>query len=319
MIMQKNFLLLIAIALSIFAFFLYSQKTPTENIRVGSQAGHYLNTFFPLYVAQQEGFFKDEGLNMTILDLGTTGSTNALISKNIEFSTIIEPAISAKISGADLKVVLTYSNNENFLYSNLSSIKELKGKKMAESCIPCTSYVNFNHLLVENGLNRSDVTVVIIPDVDERIKAFKSGAVDATEVTQVVFKPNETKMQIYLANNSLTSMTGAVVAMDQYVKQNPDTVMKFTRAVAKSVKFIYSNRNVTIELLKSGLNLDNEGAERIYDSIVKNRIYISSLNMSNINGEIQEIAEVTGKKPINATDIVDPTFFNNLPSDLQIS
>src|SRR3990170_3619191 len=131
MLILLSFLLIFAILYLLIS----PQYTPEQNVRIGIQQGRYLNSYFPVYVADKAGFFKGEGLNVTIFELGTTGSTNALIANKIEFSAIVEPAILAKIGGADLKVTLLFSKNENFLYSNLTSIKDLKGKRVAISCI----------------------------------------------------------------------------------------------------------------------------------------------------------------------------------------
>jgi len=312
MLILLSFLLIFAILYLLIS----PQYTPEQNVRIGIQQGRYLNSYFPVYVADKAGFFKGEGLNVTIFELGTTGSTNALIANKIEFSAIVEPAILAKIGGADLKVTLLFSKNENFLYSNLTSIKDLKGKRVAISCIGCGSYLNLNRLLKNEGLSIDDVQVILMPDVDQRIKAFKSGAVEATAVTELAFKPGETKIRIYLAENSTTSFTGSVVTTGKLIQENPDLVMKFTRAIAKSVNYIYNNKNETIELIKSGLQVDDEKATDVYDFIVSYKIYVSNLDMKNLNDEIKEVAESADKTSLPAEQFADQSFVNQLQKSL---
>src|SRR3989338_2556374 len=165
---QKKFTkILFVTVITIFVVVIYVQYTdqykPVKNLKMGIQAGKTLNSFFPIYVAEEKGFLKEEGLNITFIQLGPTMSTNALISGNIEFSYDLPAAINAKLGGADIKVIMIYSNNDNFLYSNFSSIEELKGKRIAVASLGGASYTRLYNLLKSERLKISDVEITVIP------------------------------------------------------------------------------------------------------------------------------------------------------------
>jgi len=92
--------------------------------------------------------------------------------------------------------------------------------------------------------------------------------------------------------------------------------MKFTRAIAKSVNYIYNNKNETIELIKSGLQVDDEKATDVYDFIVSYKIYVSNLDMKNLNDEIKEVAESADKTSLPAEQFADQSFVNQLQKSL---
>ena len=195
-------------------------------------------------------------------------------------------------------------------------MKDLKGKKIAVGCVGCVSYIRTLHLLQDAGLNTSDVDLVVMPDVNQRVKALKSSGVYAATAPILTFSPGEVKMMIYLSKDSPSSISGAVIARDDFIKEHPDTVMRFVTAMAKTVNFIYSEKAGTIELIKSGMEVNDQTAQQIYSFIIDNKFYVANLNATNVDAEIKEVTQVSGKNPISVDSFIDATFVNNLPKEL---
>ena len=317
---DKIFFLLILV---IIAFGAYYQFKPSESIqnvvtvRSGIQTGRFLNSYLPMYIAENAGFFKEQGLNVTLLPLGGQSTAKALLSHNEEFDSGFETEILAKTGGSDAKLVMVYAGNENFLYSNFTSVQDFKGKKIALGCTGCLSYMNTVKLLQNNGLNASDVQIINMPDTNQRILALKSGQVAAAAAPYSSFKDNEIKLGIYLSNDSQTSLSGAIVTSEKFMNEHPDVVMRFTTAIAETVNYIYTNKPGTISLIESGMQVDNTTANQVYDFIIAHKFYQASLNLTNINGEIQDVTTFSGKQPFSANDFVNTTFFDNLPNNLK--
>lgn len=317
---ERTVLLFASILLLFVAFYLYTQYQPKQSltdIRVGGTTGNTLIVFLPMYIAEKKGFFAEEGLNVTYMSLGPVSSTNVLLSGNEEFDGGFESPLLARIGGASLKTVLLYSGNDNFLFSNVSSLSDLKNKKIVVGCTGCLSYVRTINLLNKTGLSLNDVNIFAIQDSVQRLQAMKSGSAAAITNSFVNFKPNEFTQSIYLDQDYPYSVSGSIITTEDYIKNNPEIVMKFTTAIAKTVNYIYSDRQGTVSLIESGMSMDSERANYVYDFIVSNKFYFANLNTTSINTEIKDIAQATGKTPIPAEQFVDSTFFNSLPSDLK--
>ena len=90
----------------------------------------------------------------------------------------------AKIRGADVRIAAVVANRFNHVYlaaPSITSIKQLKGKKVAVSRFGSGSHFQTNLALKEGGLDsEKDVTVLQIGNSGARITAILSGVVDGT-------------------------------------------------------------------------------------------------------------------------------------------
>src|SRR5688572_10162166 len=85
----------------------------------------------PFYVAQERGYFKDEGLDVNLIVMGAPVANLALIGQNVDFSSVPTAALSAMLRGAPLRVIFNaFYRPLVWLYSktDIRTVKELKGK-----------------------------------------------------------------------------------------------------------------------------------------------------------------------------------------------
>jgi NitT/TauT family transport system substrate-binding protein len=93
-------------------------------------------------------------------------------------------AMLAKLRGADQRIVASVANHFNHVYMtapNITSIKQLKGKKIAVSRFGSGSHFMTNLVLREGGLDpERDVSVLQIGNSGSRLAAILTGSVDGT-------------------------------------------------------------------------------------------------------------------------------------------
>src|SRR6201994_4538535 len=127
--------------------------------------------YLPLYVAIDEGFFTQQGLDLTKETAGApTVALSAVISGSAQFS-IHGPewtAIAAS-KGAPVNIIANVVNGAavwiatapDFKYE---SVKDLKGQKVVAGQMPTTSTSLFMKLLKEGGLDpEKDVEMIQVP------------------------------------------------------------------------------------------------------------------------------------------------------------
>ena len=143
--------------------------------------------FLPFYVAQEKGFFKDEGLEIVPV-MFNAGSTNlqALIGGDVQImgSAFVE-TIGGRAAGVDIKNFWGICNLMPFqLYSQpgFKSIKEAKGKKFAISRFGSLTDFLTRATVQHFGLNPKDVTILQIGSTPARFAALEAGGVDASIV-----------------------------------------------------------------------------------------------------------------------------------------
>ena len=124
--------------------------------------------YLPLYVAIDEGFFAQQGLDLTKETAGApTVALSAVISGSAQFS-IHGPewtAIAAS-KGAPVDIIANVVNGAAVWIATtpdfkFDSIKDIKGRKVVTGLMPTTSTSLFMKLLKENGMDpKTDVDMI---------------------------------------------------------------------------------------------------------------------------------------------------------------
>src|SRR3979490_391551 len=124
--------------------------------------------YLPLYVAIDEGFFTQQGLDLTKETAGgPTVALSAVISGSAQFS-IHGPewtAIAAS-KGAPVNIIANVVNGAAVWIATapefkFNSIKDIKGQKVVTGFMPTTSTSLFIKLLKENGMDpKTDVDIL---------------------------------------------------------------------------------------------------------------------------------------------------------------
>ena len=114
--------------------------TAAEKIRVGvpQQVVHWM--VFPL--AQQKGFFKEEGFDAEIVRITGPSGRSALMSGDIDYYTTIAFIVQSAVVGLPVRLVAGYVNCPPFVLMSrpeLKSAQELKGKTVGVGAPPGSS------------------------------------------------------------------------------------------------------------------------------------------------------------------------------------
>ncbi|HEX3792810.1 MAG TPA: ABC transporter substrate-binding protein [Pseudonocardiaceae bacterium] len=204
-----------------------------------------------LYVAADDGIFKKHGLDVKLVRLNTSSQlVAALASNSVQIAVgVAQDSASAIMKGAKLKYVAMsepHYNLEMWASPNVSTIQDLKGKKIAISAPGSESDFGLTDLLTNNGMSRSDVTTEFVQGVPAEVAALESGAVSAI-LTQ---PPNGTQSQqkgaILLAQlSNLDFPLGAYTVEDAYLSANRSVVHDFVQAEIESLQYLRTHKQET--------------------------------------------------------------------------
>ncbi|HEX9445764.1 MAG TPA: ABC transporter substrate-binding protein [Candidatus Binatia bacterium] len=229
--------------------------------------------FLPVYVAQERGFFRDEGLDV-IFVMFNAGSTNlqALMGGDVQVmgSAFVE-TIGGRAAGFDIKNFWGISNLMPFeLYShpNFKSMKDAKGKKFAISRFGSLTDYLTRATLQHFGVHPKEVTILQIGSTPARFAALAAGSVDAS----IVWFPvtDIAKAQGY---NRLYDLKGifpewpyeTFAARESWLAREKDQVVKFLRAYQRGVKHTLENKADAVKAIRQYVKIDPAYAPRGYD------------------------------------------------------
>lgn len=212
--------------------------------------------YAPQYVAIEEGYFKDEGLDMTLITgFGADKTMTAVISGEADIGFMgAEASIYAYQEGATDPVVnfaqLTQRAG-NFLVAReeMPDFKweDLKGRKVLGGRKGGMPEMVFEYILKQNGLNpQKDLSIDQSIDFGATAAAFTG---DNSADFTVEFEPSATALEKQGAGYVVASLgvdSGYVPytsysAKTSYMKKNPDIMQKFTNALQKGMDYVQSH------------------------------------------------------------------------------
>src|SRR5689334_4363361 len=245
-----------------------------ERIRVGvpQQVVHWM--VFPL--AQQKGFFKEEGFDAEIVRITGPSGRSALMSGEIDYYTTIAFIVQSAVAGLPVKVVAGYVNCPPFILMSrpeFKSAQDLKGKTMGIGAPPGSSpdliaKLSLKHL----GLDPDkDVKYVYLNSHERTYLALEQGLY-AAGLIPPPFDYRGGKLGLNpLARPAefLTYPEDGLIATVNKIKQKPDEVKRVIRAGIKANRYIRTQREGTIQFLMTWQKVDRETGTANYDSAVR--------------------------------------------------
>ena len=230
----------------------------------------------PLFVARERGFLRDEGFDAEIIVMKAAQTVQALVGGSVEFGTATGTSVSAAVNGAEVRVVLAVTDKPTFdLISqpNITSVEQLRGKKIGVSQFGSLTEILARRVLLAHGVRPEQVTLLALGPSHVTYMALKTKLIDAT-VLQLPLNfgaIDEGFRKLAYAGDAFRSVQGGLVTTKSILSQQPDLVIKATRAILRGIRLVRNDRKFGVEFIK-GPYLDIEGdrnrfAERVYDVI----------------------------------------------------
>ncbi len=211
--------------------------------------------------AVAEGFYKDAGLDVTIVQGNGSGNTAQLVANGrAQLAYADAVAVTQLIAkGAPMKVVSTiYQSNPNEVSAlkktGIKSIKDLAGRKVG---VPSgSSQTTMLPLFLKaNNLKESDLTLMNMPPT-AMVPALLQGQVDAIlgsiDAYQIQLESQGAQLDNYrFADYGVPTVSTSIFASDSYIKDNADVIRKFIAASLKGWSFALDNPEKAVKDLKT--------------------------------------------------------------------
>jgi NitT/TauT family transport system substrate-binding protein len=211
----------------------HGQETVT--VALTSKAFQY--TILP--IAQDRGYLKEEGIDLKLVYMQNAPGLQALTAGNVQFSGSGSSALVAiSKGGAPFKTVIA-ANDQVLQWvvvrPNISSIKELKGKKVGTTGVASIAAFMFRNIMGKYGMDGNKDVVFVDPGPVNRLPSLLSGAVDAA-----ILSPEERYAAIdqgmkdlIFIGKEVRNSWGTIATSDRFIKEQPKVMAGFARAIVK--------------------------------------------------------------------------------------
>ena len=247
--------LLAAAALPVTAFAEEKEKENKEPVKITLNEVAHSIFYAPQYVAVEEGYFEEEGLDLTLVTgFGADKVMAAVLSGDAEIGFMgAEASVYAFQEGANDPVVnfaqLTQRAG-NFLVAReeMPDFKweDLKGKNVLGGRKGGMPEMVFEYILKKQGIDpEKDLEINQSIDFGSTAAAFSGGLGDFS----VEFEPSATALEKEGAGYVVASLgvdSGYVpytsyCAKSSYMEENPEVMQKFTNALQKGMDYVQSH------------------------------------------------------------------------------
>lgn len=205
--------------------------------------------FAPLYVGMEQGFFADEGIDLTLsygfendyLTLVGTGADDFMIGSG-------DQVILGRAQGLPVRYVLNwYSHYPVVLFSKsdaaIATPAEMAGKRIGLPGTYGANYVALRALLEAARLTEQDIQLESIGFT--QAAAVSQGTVDAAVDYAVngpvVLAQSGISTTVITLDNFLTMPANGLVTNERVIAQKPDLVVRLARAIVRSNAFTVAN------------------------------------------------------------------------------
>ena len=215
----------------------------TVSIQIDGAAVPY---YAPLYMAQEKGYFEEEGLNVEFYYAAAADIVTNVASGNVDFGfPNADAVVAAKSRGIPVQVVhTTYQEGLGaIIFGADSGIKEpadLKGKTVAVTSLGSANYFQLQAALEASGLTVDDVKVEVI-GTGAILNSLTAGEVDAivfSKLRTIELNSAGYEAEEIPCDQFLPSFGNIVIAGDELVSEEPEVVQGFTKALTKGIEYV---------------------------------------------------------------------------------
>jgi|SoiMethySBSTD1v2_1073268.scaffolds.fasta_scaffold331895_2 ABC-type nitrate/sulfonate/bicarbonate transport system substrate-binding protein len=225
-----------------------------------------------LFIAQEKGFFRDEGLDAQLNQVRADAAIAAVLTGELFAYDSVGTSVRAFQKNAPIKILAVNLQSPLFWLvtrPELKSFSELKGKVLGTTSFGGVQHLAGLRMLRRGGLNpEEDITVILAGDPATQLQAVVNGAIQIAVLSPPSVILARDKFKLNILANALDEFpsffqSGLAVA-DKSVSSQKDLVKRILRARAKANRFFFEMESGASEVIAKFLKVDLPVARESY-------------------------------------------------------
>ena len=246
--------LIVLVGVSLILIKVFDKKEDSSLTKVRLAEVTHSSFYAPLYVAIENGYFEEEGIDLELIltpgadkvsaavlsndvEIGFAGAESAIYVYNQEESDYLR--IFSGLTKRDGQFIVARDNYEDFSLENLYGKEILVGRSTGMPAL------NFLNGLKNMGIDIDKININYSVEFAALSGSFIGGTGDFVNL----FEPNATSLEENGYGHVVASvgvMSGEVpytafYARKSYIEENPEIIEGFTKAIAKAITYTLEN------------------------------------------------------------------------------
>ncbi|HEY3426828.1 MAG TPA: MetQ/NlpA family ABC transporter substrate-binding protein [Negativicutes bacterium] len=197
----------------------------------------------PFIIAQEKGYFKEEGLTVTLKSFKSAlDRDSALQSGNLD-GVISDMLAEAFAKAGGFNTVITSSTNGSYKLvvnkdETATSIQQLKGKDVAMSKNTIIEYVT-DKMMTAGGLASTDINKIIIPQIPTRLEMLQNGKIAAATLPEpMATLAVKNGAKLLNSSDKLGINPGVMIFTGKAVSEKEKEIQAMYRAYNKAIDYL---------------------------------------------------------------------------------
>jgi NitT/TauT family transport system substrate-binding protein len=228
--------------------------------------------FYPLFVAQENGYFAEEGIEVTVEPVDGSGATIQQLAAGQAQVAVPSPGpfMQAVARGEDLRSVYTLYQSNVFSVqvaanSEIQSLADLEGKTVGVGALDGGETPFVKAALKEAAdLDEGDYELLAVGDGGQAVVALNRGDVDAYAsafVDVAIMKLRGVELRNILPEEFQNFFDTVFVFKSDFADDNPEVIEGFGRAIAKGTVWGLDNAAAVVDITSKSFPEEAEDKE----------------------------------------------------------
>ena len=220
--------------------------------------GKNLLYYLPLTIAEQRGYFKAEGLDVTIVDFaGGARALQAVVGGSADVvSGAFEHTVNMQHKGQPMRAFVLQGRAPQIVLGvnpktmpNFKTVADLKGKKIGVTAPGSSTNVMVNFILANAGLKPTDVSIIGVGASQGAVAAMRTGQIDALSNLDPVITLLQRSGDLKVVSDTRIVAeaekvfggpmpAGCLYAPQPFIDKNPNTTQALANAIVRANKWI---------------------------------------------------------------------------------
>ena len=264
-----------------------------ETITIGV-GGQTLLTYLPTTLAQELGYYEEEGLNVELQDLqggskaltamlgGSTDVTSGYYEHTIQMQAKNQPVKAFVDMGLSSGLALVVAPDSE---GTITSIEDLEGKNVGVTSPGSSTDMFVKFLLAKNGMQQTDAAVSAIGAGSSAVAAVEQNQVDAAVMLEpdvsvlakrighdpVVLEDVRTVEGLKEVFDTGSWPSASLYAKTEWLDQNKETAGKLAKAIKRTLEFIdgHSGEEIAAEMPEKFAGGDKDLYAKVIEDLKK--------------------------------------------------
>lgn len=230
-------------------------EKPKLTIAVG---GKNLLYYLPLTVAETLGYFKDEGLDVSIVDFaGGSRALQAVVGGSADVvSGAFEHTLNMQAKGQRMRAFVLQGRAPQIVLGvnpktmpNFKSVADLKGRKIGVTAPGSSTNIMVNFVLAKAGIKPNEVSIIGVGATQGAVAAMRSGQIDAISNLDPVITLLQRSGDLKIVSDTRKVAeadrvfggpmpAACLYAPQAFIDKNPGTAQALANAIVRADKWI---------------------------------------------------------------------------------